>query len=101
MKESGGRRIKRDIIIKTSSIKFADDDLIKENVRNTNFKGYIKNKASEIEIENNKNKSVRRKLTNVGCFRIYIKKYLENSKHINKNMTINGKTESKSNMDYQ
>ena len=29
MKESGGRRIKRDIIIKTSSIKFADDDLIK------------------------------------------------------------------------
>ncbi len=88
MKESGGRRIKRDIIIKTSSIKFADDDLIKRMSEIQILKEYIENKASEIETENNKNKSVRRKLTNVGCFRIYIKKYLENSKHINKNMTL-------------
>ena len=88
MKESGGRRIKRDIIIKTSSIKFADDDLIKRMSEIQILKEYIKNKTSEIETENNKNKSVIRKLTNVGCFRIYIKKYLENSKHINKNMTL-------------
>ena len=88
MKESGGRRIKRDIIIKTSSIKFADDDLIKKMSEIQILKEYIENKASEIKTENNKNKSARRKLTNVGCFRIYIKKYLENSKHINKNMTL-------------
>ena len=30
MKESGGRRIKRDIIIKTSSIKFLDKMLLKK-----------------------------------------------------------------------
>lgn len=88
MKESGGRRIKRDIIIKTSSIKFADADLINRMSEIQILKEYIENKASEIETENNKNKSVSRKLTNVGCFRIYIKKYLENSKYINKNMTL-------------
>ena len=31
---------------------------------------------------------LKEKLTNVGCFRIYIKKYLESSQNINKNMTL-------------
>ncbi len=91
MKESGGRRIKRDIIIKTSSIKFADNDLLKKISSIEILKPYIENKSDEIESENslkNNNKNVKRKLTNVGCFRIYIKKYLENNKNINKNMTL-------------
>ena len=91
MKESGGRRIKRDIIIKTSSIKFADNELLKNISSIEILKPYIAHKTEEIENENNlksNNKNIKRKLTNVGCFRVYIKKYLENNKNINKNMTL-------------
>ncbi|PPR26793.1 MAG: Miniconductance mechanosensitive channel YbdG [Alphaproteobacteria bacterium MarineAlpha9_Bin4] len=91
MKESGGRRIKRDIIIKTSSIKFADETLLKKISSIDLLKQYISKKTKEIEKENNipeSNKNIKRKLTNVGCFRIYIKKYLENNKNINKKMTL-------------
>ena len=55
------------------------------------LKSYVADKTNEIEkennISNNKN-NIQRKLTNVGCFRIYIKKYLENNKNINKKMTL-------------
>ena len=91
MKESGGRRIKREILIKTSSVKFVDENLLKNLSRIEILKTFIKEKTTEIEKENNINKGdnyVKRKLTNVGCFRIYIKKYLESSQNINKNMTL-------------
>ena len=91
MKESGGRRIKREIIIKTSSIKFVDENLLNKLSNIEILKAFIKEKTKEIEKENNTkkgNKYIRRKLTNVGCFRIYIKKYLESNKNINKNMTL-------------
>ena len=51
------------------------------------LKKYIENKLIEINSDTNK-QSVNRKLTNIGCFRVYIKKYLENNKNINKNMTL-------------
>lgn len=91
MKESGGRRIKREILIKTSSVKFVDENLLKNLSKIEILKTFIKEKTTEIEKENNINKGdnyVKRKLTNVGCFRIYIKKYLESSQNINKNMTL-------------
>ena len=91
MKESGGRRIKREILIKTSSVKFVDENLLKNLSKIEILKTFIKEKTKEIEKENNINKGdnyVKRKLTNVGCFRIYIKKYLESSQNINKNMTL-------------
>ena len=91
MKESGGRRIKREIIIKTSSIKFAENELLKKISSIEILKPYITNKTKEIGKENslkNNNKNIKRKLTNVGCFRVYIKKYLENNRNINKKMTL-------------
>ena len=91
MKESGGRRIKREILIKTSSVKFVDDNLLNNLSKIEILKTFIREKTTEIEKENNINKGdnyVKRKLTNVGCFRIYIKKYLESSQNINKNMTL-------------
>ena len=91
MKESGGRRIKREILIKTSSVKFVDENLLKNLSKIEILKTFIREKTTEIEKENNINKGdnyVKRKLTNVGCFRIYIKKYLESSQNINKNMTL-------------
>ena len=92
MTESGGRRIKRKIIIKTSSIKFVDESLFKELSKITLLKNYLDKKSEEINIENKKNEqkdlSVNRKMTNIGCFRAYIYKYLENHKYINNKMTL-------------
>ncbi len=90
MKESGGRRIKRNIIIKTSSIKFLDSNLMKKVSSIELIREYIKDKEAQISKENksNKNKTTPRQLTNIGCFRAYVKKYLKNNKNINKNMTL-------------
>ena len=90
MTESGGRRIKRNIIIKTSSIKFLDSNLMKKVSSIELIREYIKDKVAQISKENksNKNKTTPRQLTNIGCFRAYVKKYLENNKNINKNMTL-------------
>ncbi len=90
MKESGGRRIKRYLIIKTSSIKFLDSRLLKKVSSIELIKEYIKDKETQITKENNsiKNKISQRQLTNIGCFRAYVKKYLENNKYINKSMTL-------------
>ena len=87
MKESGGRRIKRNITIKTSSIKFIDEKMLKKVSSINLLKDYIENKLIEISADPHK-QSVNRKLTNIGCFRVYIKKYLENNKNINKSMTL-------------
>ena len=87
MKESGGRRIKRNITIKTSSIKFIDEKMLKKVSSINLLKDYIENKLIEISADPHK-QSVNRKLTNIGCFRVYIRKYLENNKNINKSMTL-------------
>ena len=92
MTESGGRRIKRKIIIKTSSIKFVDDKLFNQLSKIPLISQYLREKSREIEKDNKLNKdkalSVSRKMTNIGCFRAYIYKYLENHKNINNKMTL-------------
>ncbi len=92
MTESGGRRIKRKIIIKTSSIKFVDNQLFNELSKISLLKKYLDDKSKEIENDNIKNEkinlSVSRRMTNIGCFRAYIYKYLETHKFINNNMTL-------------
>ena len=89
MQESGGRRIKRNIIIKVSSIKFLNDQLLKKISSLKLINKYIQEKENQISKENiNPKKNTTRKLTNIGCFRAYIKKYLESNKYINKDMTL-------------
>ena len=92
MTESGGRRIKRKIIIKTSSIKFVDNQLFNELSKISLLKKYLDDKSKEIENDNIRNEkislSVSRRMTNIGCFRAYIYKYLETHKFINNNMTL-------------
>ena len=90
MKESGGRRIKRTILIKTSSVKFIKKDTLAQLSKLTLLKHYIDNKMEELNQENSKklNTPNERKLTNIGCFRAYIYNYLHNHKDINKKMTI-------------
>jgi miniconductance mechanosensitive channel len=94
MSNSGGRRIKRAISIKMSSIKFvSEEDLVKlkgiELIRS-----YVEEKSDEIEKFNsghNINKEILingRNLTNFGIFRKYIDLYLEQHPKINKELTL-------------
>ncbi|MDQ2086536.1 mechanosensitive ion channel [Herbivorax sp. ANBcel31] len=92
MMETGGRRIMRSVFIDTSSISFCSDEMVEEFKKIHYIKDYIQNKQKEIETYNKKHKidsSVEvngRKLTNVGVFRAYINKYLENHPETYKGM---------------
>jgi miniconductance mechanosensitive channel len=94
MEESEGRRIKRHINMKISSIKFCDDVLYQRLLKIELIRDYLQSKQLEIE-EFNKahdvDKSILlngRHMTNIGIFRLYAEKYLEQNPLINKNMTF-------------
>ncbi len=87
MQESGGRRIKRSIIIDQSSIKFLDKKLEKNISDLLVLKEYLVKKNKELSLYNsskNLGKINRRTLTNIGCFRAYMQIYLEKSPNIKK-----------------
>ncbi len=94
MTDSGGRRIKRALIIKQDSIKF----LTKENLGALKkielIREYLKSRGNAIDtfnVENKIDKSLLingKNLTNVGVFRKYIDTYIHAHSGINKNMTI-------------
>lgn len=94
MSESEGRRIKRSILIKASSIKFLNDQEI-EPLKNIEIiRSYINYRQKEIKKHNdlaNANKVDLingRNFTNIGLFRAYINTYLNQHDKINKKMTI-------------
>ncbi len=95
MELSGGRRIKRAILIDQSSIKLCDEHLI-ARLKNVNLlKDYLREKLREIEAYNRNFKFDSDlsgldglQLTNIGMFRIYIENYLKNHPKIRKDMTI-------------
>ena len=94
MSESDGRRIKRSLLIKGSSIKFMNNNELKELKKIKLIQEFIKVREKEIDIYNSKleiDKSVLvngRNLTNLGLFRNYIEKYLDNAEFINNEMTV-------------
>ena len=95
MSESGGRRIKRSILIDISSIHFLNDEEI-QSLRNIAFLNeYISKKEKEIFNFNRNSKYKRdlspvngRALTNIGVFRVYAQNYLIANPKINKNLTL-------------
>lgn len=94
MMASGGRRIKRSVIIRTSSIHFLSDQEIERFKKIELVNVYLTNKAKEIRdfnLNNNVDKSELingRNLTNFGVFRKYLQTYIENHSAINKDMTL-------------
>ncbi len=94
MEESEGRRIKRHINIKISSIKFCDEELIGRLQSIDFLKDYLKETQQFIERYNaentvNPNNLVNgRHMTNIGTFRVYAEKYLESNPHINTDLTF-------------
>ncbi|WP_316800000.1 mechanosensitive ion channel family protein [Pedobacter frigidisoli] len=94
MEESEGRRIKRHINIKISSIKFCDDELI-DRLKTIDFlKEYLSETQQHIELYNKENTVDPsnlvngRHMTNIGTFRVYAEKYLQSNPYINTDLTF-------------
>ena len=94
MTNSGGRRIKRSVIIKASSIKFLSEEDITRFKKIQLISDYLEKRSEVINThntENNADKSVLingRNLTNFGVFRKYLQNYMDNHTAINKDMTL-------------
>ena len=94
MTESNGRRIKRSLKIRMSSIRHLNSEDLKKLSKIHRIKDYISSKSKEINDYNAKNivdKSLLingRNLTNIGVFRKYIESYVEEHSAINKDLMI-------------
>jgi miniconductance mechanosensitive channel len=94
MQISDGRRIKRHILIKSSSVRFIKNEELEDLMKIQLITEYIIKKKTEIEkynLQNNIDKNLSlngRHLTNLGLFRKYITKYLENHAGLNKDMLL-------------
>ena len=94
MEESNGRRIKRSLLIKPSSVRFLVNEEIDELKKVKLIKDYLNNKVSEIELYNKKENADKsmllngRNLTNLGVFRTYIEEYLKAHPMTNDDLTM-------------
>ena len=94
MSQSGGRRIKRAVLIKANSIQFLNPEEITEFKKIQLVSDYVHHRSSEINTHNervNADKSVLingRNLTNFGMFRKYVDEYLKQHPLVNKEMMI-------------
>ena len=94
MEESPGRRIKRSIFIKQSSISFISESDIEALKKIEYVTDYIEHRQLDIVKDNNE-RNVNKELllngrnqTNLGVFRKYIDTYLRNNPAINKEMFL-------------
>lgn len=94
MLNSDGRRIKRHILIKTSSIRFLEETELIDLKKIHLISNYIDSRKLEIDTYNTTNKIDKtlaingRNLTNLGLFRKYITEYLYNYPDLNTDMLM-------------
>lgn len=94
MQVSGGRRIKRALIIRQKSIRFLTEKDLEALRKIQLVESYINTRSEQINTynrDNNIDKALLvngRNLTNFGVFRKYVTNYLQNHSAINKNMTL-------------
>ena len=94
MEESKGRRIKRSLLIKPSSVRFLENEEIDELKKVKLIKDYLNKKSSEIELYNQKENADKsmllngRNLTNLGVFRTYVEEYLKAHPMTNDDLTM-------------
>lgn len=94
MQETGGRRIKRSINIKISTIRYLSQHEIDELKRIALLAPYIDKREKEIQAYNAANEVDQdvlvngRRMTNIGLFRAYIKAYVDQNPHIHKGLTL-------------
>ena len=94
MSESGGRRIKRSIKIDVSSVRFLNENEVKNLEQFSLLTQYLSEKKAELQEHNtdlndsNVAEVNLRRLTNLGTFRAYIYSYLKNHPKIHRDMTL-------------
>ena len=96
MQDTGGRRIKRSLLIDQTSVRFCDDGMMARLHRIRLLKPYLKAKQMEIESANtgladsgdNQLPVNRRSLTNFGTFRAYVKAYLDENTKVRADLTV-------------
>ena len=94
MSESGGRRIKRSITLRASSVRFADSALLERMEGIQVLAPWLRERTKEIADANAANQARTdvevngRRLTNIGLFRNYTERYLRNHPGINQEMTL-------------
>lgn len=82
MQESGGRRIKRALMIDLQSVRFCDPDLLSRLQTISSLRPYLDQRGKEIEAWNEERgidgscPLNGRRLTNLGTFRAYVEAYL-------------------------
>nr|WP_294930953.1 mechanosensitive ion channel domain-containing protein [uncultured Flavobacterium sp.] len=94
MQKSEGRRIKRHVLIKSSTIRFLNDEDLHQMKKVQLISSYIETRQAEIEKYNDlhgvdKTLSINgRNMTNLGLFRKYIMQYLVLHPGLNKDLQI-------------
>ena len=94
MSESGGRRIKRSILLDLTSIRFLTAEETEHYRRFALLTDYIANKQQELVAYNQKlgteteSDVNMRRLTNVGTFRAYVYNYLKHHDRLHNHMTL-------------
>lgn len=94
MTESGGRRIKRSVLIDATSVHFINKEETLSLGKAHFLETYIKTKTEEVSVYNKQNNIDDtslingRRLTNIGSFRAYLEHYLLAHPHIRKDMTL-------------
>jgi len=93
MSDSGGRRIKRTILINASTVRFCDQEMMERFGKFQLLSGYMDSRSKEIA-KYNADRAVDktypingRHMTNLGVFRRYIEEYLVSNPKINSKMT--------------
>lgn len=94
MQQSGGRRIKRSIFIKISSVRYLGDDDVERLKKIQLLRQYLEDNGKSIK-EYNKANNVDESLlingrhfTNIGVFRIYIDEFIKHHPDIHKGMIM-------------
>ena len=94
MSDSEGRRIKRPLYIRASSVRFLTEQEIAGMEQLDRFKTVVQEKKADIKAYNQGLKTDTslllngRNLTNLGLFRTYIETYLEQHPSINQDLTV-------------
>lgn len=94
MSESGGRRIKRSLSLRSSSVRFADEALIGRLAKVHVLAPWLEERLKVIQ-QSNEQQGVEttvmingRRLTNIGLFRSYTERYLRNHPGVNQEMAL-------------
>ncbi len=94
MSDSSGRRIKKSLLIKASSIRFLTPEELVALKKIDRITSVIEERQQEIEAANTAQKTDKsllingRNFTNLGLFRYYAQAYLQTHDQINQNMTV-------------